>query len=381
MTRTGTRADGLGPGLAGPPTEEALRSLAAPPAAVDPCARPDWVDAPPSGATVSLEAGWPDPRLGRMAAAAVARRDAVLAEAGRRARWTSEGWETGDVVLDGLQVTGQWRDCATGDHFAMVQVVASVGPPGSSDALQSRVDAALVDEADGVPAWALAPPVVPGVVLSVGVGADRDEARDLAVTDLGLALRTTGEASLAVYDVDGHARMAWSLTGSAPVGCGQLGAQLATGTDDAGWHYVLWGAPSGDAAASAAQACEGQRAGQKTMTEAKMRSLVSDARSRAVSSPTAGLAAYKRALAAARTMSTATYASGSVDWFRGETTDWSLTVGSWAGVLDCPVQLPDLAWPAEVRALAGKEPTNLEDAGVCTSLMPEVSQARRGARR
>jgi len=45
------------------------------------------------------------------------------------------------------------------------------------------------------------------------------------------------------------------------------------------------------------------------------------------------------------------------------------------------VQLPDLAWPAEVRALAGKEPTNLEDAGVCTSLMPEVSQARRGARR
>ena len=178
----------------------------------------------------------------------------------------------------------------------------------------------------------------------------------------------------------------WRLDSSqmgpvAPVGCGQTAKQVASYRDDAGWHYVLWAAPSGDKAVAAAEACAGQLQAGRTMAEAKMRSLVSDARSRASSSPSAGLAGFKRALATARTMGVGVTAGGSTDWFRGEPTDQSLQVKSWAGVYDCAVLVDDLTLPAAVEALAGQAPTNLEDAGVCTSLMPEATEARKGARR
>jgi len=380
--RTGNRDDPMvvGRALAAPPEAEALAALARPVVAIDPCARPDWVDAPGEGATVAPAVGWPDARLGGWVAAAAARRDELLDTNGRRARWSSQGWSFAEAELLGRQVTGRWRDCASGDSYARVQHVTAVDPPTDAAALQERVEAALGPDVEP-PRWIAEPPVVPGVVLGVGIGADRDEARDLAVVDLGLALGFVGSASLTVYEVDGHARLEWHLTGEAPLGCGQLGTEVARYEDAAGWHYALWAAPAGEAARQAAAACGEEAASDRAMTEAKMRSQVKAARERAASSPVAGLQAFQRALATARTLSPVVGASGSVDWFRGETTDRAWQVGGWAGVYDCQIRFPNLEVPEAVQGLRGAAPTNLEEAGVCTSVLPEITTARQGARR
>lgn len=373
--------------------------------AVDPCARPEWMDTPGSGAVVGDGSRWPDPRLGLLGGAVAARRELAYGGGGKGlsevakelADQTSDAPSApvtqqmgkshiSEVILN-TQVTGRWTDCEAHTTFVRVERVPAGEPPTSAEALSSRVEEAL-GPASPRPAWVDGAPLVPGVVLGLGIGADAHEARDVAVTELALATHAEVSSMMKQFEEITTAgptavqvQLATKITAYAPTSCAVPVAVAATWTDADGWHHALVAAPAGTVERTA-RCTEAAKAG-RAEAEERARAHMTRAAGLARLSPTQARGAYAQALEGFRSIGGAVLAReflevsiDASDATQGQT----LVFASQPGALACDLQF-DGALEAPVAALAGAAPTPLDEAGVCAGpTVPELAGQDEGGR-